>query len=98
MVYRSTNNHLYNQWSYEIQLMNVIVRHEGGRGIKIAEDKKTKKKERDRERVEAIHAATQAIKEKAEENNGNDPDGSSDTEDPSEPVKDGEKMEGENDQ
>ena len=45
MVYRSTNNHLYNQWSYEIKLMNAIVIHEGGKGIVAAKDKKQLKKE-----------------------------------------------------
>ena len=33
IVYRSTNNHLYNQWSYEIRLMDAIIHHEGGSGI-----------------------------------------------------------------
>ena len=40
MVYRSTNNHLYNQWSYEIRLMKAIVKHEGGKGITSVKDKK----------------------------------------------------------
>ena len=40
MVYRSTNNHLYNQWSYEIRLMKAIVKHEGGKGIMSVKDKK----------------------------------------------------------
>lgn len=40
MVYRSTNNHLYNQWSYEIRLMDAIVHLEGGKGIKTATGKK----------------------------------------------------------
>ena len=40
MVYRSTNNHLYNQWSYEIRLMKAIVKHEGGKGIRSAGDRK----------------------------------------------------------
>ncbi len=39
-TYRSTNDHLFNQWSYEIRLMDAIVKHEGGRGIRIADDKK----------------------------------------------------------
>jgi len=75
MVYRSTNNHLFNQWSYEIQLMNVIVRHEGGKGIRIADDKKEMKKKRAKEKVEAIIAVTEEIEEesekKAEENSEN---------------------------
>ena len=41
MVYRSTNNHLFNQWSYEIRLMNAMIEHEGGNGI-VAVDKKVK--------------------------------------------------------
>ena len=45
MVYRSTNNHLYNQWSYEIRLMKAIIKIEGGKGIKAAKDKKQLKKE-----------------------------------------------------
>ena len=44
MVYRSTNNHLYNQWSYEIRLMNIMVHLEGGKGIEqVLEPKKGKK-------------------------------------------------------
>ena len=34
MVYKSTNDHLYNQWSYEIRLMKAMIKHEGGKGIK----------------------------------------------------------------
>ena len=45
MVYRSTNNHLYNQWSYEIKLMDAIITHEGGTGIGPAPDRKQAKKE-----------------------------------------------------
>ena len=40
MVYKSTNDHLYNQWSYEIRLMKAIVHHEGGVGIKSVDAKK----------------------------------------------------------
>ena len=46
MVYRSTNNHLYNQWSYEIKLMNAIITHEGGCGIEPVPDKKKKEAKR----------------------------------------------------
>ena len=40
MVYKKTNDHLYNQWSYEIRLMKAIVKHEGGKGIMSVKDKK----------------------------------------------------------
>ena len=43
-TYRSTNDHLFNQWSYEVKLMDAIIKHEGGKGITLAPDKKTKKK------------------------------------------------------
>ncbi len=43
-TYRSTNDHLFNQWSYEIKLMDAIIKHEGGKGIVLAPDKKTRKR------------------------------------------------------
>ena len=67
MVYRSTNNHLYNQWSYEIQLMNAIVIHEGGKGIKVADPKKKKDKKKSKKTEEKSVPESERTEEKKDE-------------------------------